>query len=404
MKQRPDDSRNKDGIGGGRTFVIPLNVPFGFPSDYATKTAQELGHRGSVLLFGFRDPVPVLTWLTHPQSIGIALAAVRSALSGKKGTIVHIRPPALIPFQRYSPVMNMNIALGIRVLSILLRLIHAPKPVVWGFHPLVAMFAHLSPDVRIVYDCVDYYGAELGDDGPMLRRMEQRLVRTADLVACNSTPLLTIKRTEYPKIREKSFTVPCGCDTELFVPGRTTGRRLRPVVGSIGHINHRIDFRLLWRLACQHPDWDFRIAGGVLSGQPEDQAARVTEWVDRLAALPNVRLSGPIPKHKAPDFIRSLDVCIIPYDTRYASVRYCNPMKAYEYLSCGKPVVSSDIPALRAIPDTLLARARSAEAFGRAIGMFLKQPPLTRRAIGVARTHSWRNKIDAVMERLIRLP
>ena len=55
-------------------------------------------------------------------------------------------------------------------------------------------------------------------------------------------------------------------------------------------------------------------------------------------------------KNELPQYLKNCDLGIIPYETKHEFAKYSNPMKAYEYLASGLPVVSTKILALKDYP------------------------------------------------------
>jgi glycosyltransferase involved in cell wall biosynthesis len=80
-----------------------------------------------------------------------------------------------------------------------------------------------------------------------------------------------------------------------------------------------------------------------------------------LLALENVRWLGEVPNREAPAFLQSLDVCLIPHrDTKYS--RSMRPLKLYQYLGSGRPVVSTPVAGLEDLIDHVQI-ARDAPGF-----------------------------------------
>ena len=129
----------------------------------------------------------------------------------------------------------------------------------------------------------------------------------------------------------------------------------RPVVGYVGVVQERFDAPLLSAVAQRLPAVDFVVAGPVLHGMPPDLV--------RSAA--NVHLVGPIDHERLPGWLLAMDACIMPHrhDGLTASM---DPLKLYEYLAAGRPVVStvqSPNPALQAH----VRLARDADEFAAAL-------------------------------------
>ena len=125
----------------------------------------------------------------------------------------------------------------------------------------------------------------------------------------------------------------------------------KPVIGFHGWIQYWIDFDLIAYAAKKHPDWSFVFVG------PIEPLARV----DKVRKLSNVYFLGKMPYENIPELIAGFDVCINPFILDKLSDTV-SPIKLYEYLASGKPVVSVDMPAAREFSD-LIPLVRTCEEF-----------------------------------------
>jgi glycosyltransferase involved in cell wall biosynthesis len=132
----------------------------------------------------------------------------------------------------------------------------------------------------------------------------------------------------------------CFLATPSDLPHRAMGAR--PRLGYLGFIMARTDLALLAGVAAQRPDWDVVLVG------PEYPPGQLRE--SGLLALENVRWLGEVPNREAPAFLQSLDVCLIPHrDNKYS--RSMRPLKLYQYLGSGRPVVSTPVGGLEDLID-----------------------------------------------------
>jgi hypothetical protein len=104
-------------------------------------------------------------------------------------------------------------------------------------------------------------------------------------------------------------------------------------LGVVGGINAKVDLALLADVATRRPDWRIELVGPLSYGLDADELAR-------LRALPNVHVSGAVPPEQVPAVMAGCDVGLIPYKLN-EQTRHVNPLKVYEYLAAGRPVVGT---------------------------------------------------------------
>ena len=125
----------------------------------------------------------------------------------------------------------------------------------------------------------------------------------------------------------------------------------------IGNLNDRVDWELIGRLARERPDWTLAIVGPVYNAGDDDT-------LGHPAARSRCRTcasSEPWPSSEIPATIAAFDVGLIPYRMS-AAVERINPLKLYQYLAAGKPVVSTAIPTVERFGD-VVAWCRSHDEF-----------------------------------------
>jgi glycosyltransferase involved in cell wall biosynthesis len=123
----------------------------------------------------------------------------------------------------------------------------------------------------------------------------------------------------------------------------------RYIIGYTGHLYPGRGIHLILEMATHLPEFTFLIVGG----EPKD----VTHYQNEIIArgLENVILTGFIVNAKLPLYQAACNLLIMPYQERVAASsggdisRYLSPMKAFEYMACGRPILSSDLPVLREV-------------------------------------------------------
>jgi O-antigen biosynthesis protein len=197
----------------------------------------------------------------------------------------------------------------------------------------------------IVYDCHDWL-AGFGNVAEELLARERDAMRDADSVVFSSRVLA--ERWEHGH----AVVIRNAGDPEHFrlIPWR--GRRERPVIGYAGALNHWFDSDAVAQAAELRPGWEFLLMG------PVDTAD-----VSRLRMLANVRLTGAVPYAKLPERLAECDVVLIPFKPT-PLIEAVNPVKLYEYLACGLPVVSAPLPEVLAFRDHLYTYASGEDMAG----------------------------------------
>lgn len=127
-------------------------------------------------------------------------------------------------------------------------------------------------------------------------------------------------------------------------------------------VRTKLDFDLIAQLARREPDWTFALVGPAGAGDP-------TTDLSALRAAPNIHLLGRRAYADLPDVLRGADAGIIPY-ARNELTTSIFPMKVYEYLAAGLPVVTTPLPSLQGVEgvvaaadaESMLARLKEALA------------------------------------------
>jgi len=115
-----------------------------------------------------------------------------------------------------------------------------------------------------------------------------------------------------------------------------------------------------------------------------------------LQALPNVHLLGQKAVSDLPAYMHASDVCLMPY-AHNAWTENINPLKLYEYLATGRPIVSTNIPAVQDFREVLTI-ADNEPDFIRGIQQALQAdtPEARARRQAVARQNTWEHRVDTL--------
>lgn len=349
-----------------------------------------------VVLFDFRQP---LSWknILSGGNFFQYISNVRKILALKKG-IIYLRPLSFLPFQSIPALIAANKKFGVIQLNFILRLVDTPK-IIWRFYPLLDFGIKPIDKSFYVYDCIDYLSDEKEVDKH--HREETIVISGMDLVAFNSKPMFEKKLDEYSDIANKSIAVICGCTTELFskkvkgIPrdmNRIKGKKV--ILAAV--LNYRLDFGLINYIIKDNPEVSFIFVGPI--------EENVKSKLLALGKYKNFHYLGKKAKGELVKYFKNSDIGIIPYKTSYLFTRYANPMKAYEYLASGLPLISTKIAALKNYPKEVVGVADDKIQFSQMIKKMVGSTSTKRKqmAVKIAEKNSWANKVNSIISEIDR--
>lgn len=240
----------------------------------------------------------------------------------------------------------------------------------------------------IVYDCHDLLEG-FGNIARSLVDAEKRLLQRADAILFSSQFLLDYHVMADPSLRAKSTVVRNGVDSSLASPEISAARertgRTRTTVGYIGAIEWWFDVEAVSHAALENPNFDF-----VLVGNVDSKAAQT------LGRLPNVKLIGEQPHSGLAVWLDSFDIGIIPFQLTPLT-RAADPIKFYEYLSCGIPVIASELPELASAGE-FVSTYRTPGQFSALLRTAVREdlPELRIRRKEFARSRTWTARAEEI--------
>ncbi|MBD0370197.1 MAG: glycosyltransferase [Pyrinomonadaceae bacterium] len=237
----------------------------------------------------------------------------------------------------------------------------------------------------VVYDCMDEW-----EDFPgvtqMVARAEHELVRDCDLLVVSSASLLDKGRERKGPTALARNAVDFEYYERRCQPNELIKKDSRAVVGFFGAIADWFDVELMTYVASERPQYSFVLLGGVFDVD-----------VSRLSSLLNVRLLGQQPYETMPQYLYHFDACLIPF--KLSRITHAtDPVKMYEYLSAGKPVVSVALSELQSYEDYIYI-ARSREEFLDKLDAAVHEddPQIRERRREFASRNDWRDRYETII-------
>jgi glycosyltransferase involved in cell wall biosynthesis len=260
------------------------------------------------------------------------------------------------------------------------------KPILLTTLPNAADYIGAFEEVVDIYYCVDDFTEWPGVNKNIITLMEEKLLNYCDIVFASAEQLCLKKERK----EKRPVLIPHGVDFEHFNSGlRESGKSEsmkalpKPIVGFFGAISPWLNFDLILDVATRRSDWLFVLIGPIDAD------------ISKLNKLKNVYFVGKVPYNDIPSYAAAFDVAIIPFLVNNLT-KSVNPLKLLEYLACGLPVVSTDLPEIRKYSEVVYI-ADGSESFLSYIEKALSEnsKELRQRRIEVARNRSW----DSIAEK-----
>jgi glycosyltransferase involved in cell wall biosynthesis len=161
-----------------------------------------------------------------------------------------------------------------------------------------------------------------------------------------------------------------------------------PVVGYVGYrVADRLDVELIEYLAANRPDWTFAFVGPRVGDEP---------LADVMRRHANVRVFDAVEYRGLPAYFAAFDACILP-NRLNEHTRGNDPIKIYDYLASGRPVVTTRTAGSEQFAGAIETAASHPEFLAALDRVLAGDSPAARqRRLAVARENSWQARVDVV--------
>ena len=270
--------------------------------------------------------------------------------------------------------------------------------------------------VPVFFETHELFAQSFRESNPSADRRSRRklaaLSAREEFVYRHSTALVSITqaladdiRTVY-RVESPIIVAPDAVDLDLAdsaLADKSARTGAVPAVLYLGSLHRWKGVETLLDAAALLPRGELRIAGG--------SAARIAELAEHPALrghADRISLLGPIAPQDRFALIGNADICALPLTNTSIGSRYTSPLKLFEYMAMGMPIVASDHPSIREVvvdgEHALLVPPEDPAALAAALQRLIDDPNerlrLGNNARRLALRHSWRARAEAVTRRM----
>lgn len=305
---------------------------------------------------------------------------------------LYVVSPIFLPVQGTLLLDRINNAIITMQLKLLQFFLKIKKPILWVENLRVIDFISHFNQQLVVYHVSDRLDeCPYTHNKEKLRLCETTISQKSDLIICVSKKLYEWKKNSDAKVHY----LPHGVDFDLF---REAGEQnicleelkkiSKPIAGYFGTMTAENDIELLLYCAHRLPDVSFVFAGQITGGDYSE-----------LLQMPNVYHLGRLPYEKIPFLCAGFDVCMLQWKIN-EWIRHCNPLKLFEYMASGRPIISVHIDEVAEKYSDVISIANNKKEFCNAITWELRNDTAERRntRIRIAEQHSWDSHIEKLSQ------
>jgi glycosyltransferase involved in cell wall biosynthesis len=256
---------------------------------------------------------------------------------------LYVMTPISFPFYGSRVVRAINLVFLVIQVRLAMLLCGIRKPILWVAIPSAADVAERLNAKLILYHVSDKYDAN--EDSALsrdvIRSLDSKLKKMADVVMYSGRKLF-----EESDLQNRYFLEQAVDFDHFATEADRTALEIaglpRPILGYMGALDFIMDVPLIEEVARRRPDWHW-VFIGLKSNLVQIDA-------------PNVHFLGSKKYADLPQYLRAIDVCVLPWRQDSVFISYGSAIKVREYLATGKPVVISPIYEYRDTPGVRIYR------------------------------------------------
>ena len=298
---------------------------------------------------------------------------------------------------------NYNSPLQTKLISRALNSINIISPLIWIYNPFFYYYIKQANSPLTVYHATETYFSEdyvnrFDKDSFFIQALKSILCQ-ANKIICVSDGVAEGITNNLPELSNKIDVVTNGCDYEFYagkllqeIATNKLSEHNRKIVFYQGNIYNKLDFDMLVEVVEHLPDWTFRFCGPV--------GPTNLQW-EKLLKFKNFQYLGVLSPEEVRTEAYGSTVGIIPFTT-FSYLKGSFPLKAFEYIACGLPVISSHIDALTPYKD-IIDFVSDKDSFIDAIRCSEKKrfdSILLKKRLDAAEKQSYNNKFKIISDKL----
>lgn len=311
---------------------------------------------------------------------------------------IYVWSPLVLPAHKnkiISKINKLSFSLSYKIISIYLNI---QKPLLWTYSPLTTLFFNLKNFSKTAYHCVDEISEQPYMPKLLIQSKETELLKQVDCVFVTSKSLLNSKK----KLNKHTYYFSNVVDFSHFNQAQTCQFKKPddlidlkgPIVGFIGAISHyKLNFEIINHITSKLDKIQFVFIGKVGEGEPSTL---------ELNKKKNLHLIGPKHYDLLPKYLKFFNAAIIPAAVN-SYTKNMFPMKFFEYLAAGVPVVSTKLHSLQDFEDYYYS-ALSPEEFEKQIQASLQtSQSFINKAIELSKNYTYESRNKKMLDILNKL-
>ncbi len=307
----------------------------------------------------------------------------------------YVYTPVLLPVFKKGFYFNLNKILFQLQIAFVLTILRIKRPILFFSSPLYAFALDLLSYSKSIYYYSDYYTAyrELNNESrKYLEYLDDILYKNSDMIYCASKEIYSNLSSKNG--RANIYYLPHAVDFEHFNNGSNKQNEIppdissvkHPIIGYYGTLTDSNDWEIIDYCSKERPDYNFVFIG------------RKDIYLPHLEERSNIFFLGKKSYEELPAYASQFNVCIM-FWIRREWIKNSSPLKLNEYLSLGKPVVSTFIEEVNNNYNNIVFTAKTKEEFLEYLDYAVKNDNSQRidKGLGLVKNYSWRKVTERIL-------